>query len=73
MIAISIDWKDAASSGGWRYPEDTGLMKVKTIGWLLAQDKDTVTISTCASDGGKFLDALTIPRKSISKMKRIRV
>ena len=69
MKLIYIEWKDAATSAGWTYKEDTGLMDVRSVGWLVKQDKTTLTIATSQSKYGKFLDPLAIPKHSISKMK----
>ena len=69
MNLIYVEWKDAATSSGWNYKEDTGLMNVRSVGWLVKQDKTTLTITTSQSKYGKFLDPLSIPKHSISQMK----
>ena len=72
MNLVYIEWADAATTNGWTYKEDTGLMQVRSVGWLVAQDKKTLTIATSQSKGGKFLDPLTIPRHSISHIGTVR-
>ena len=71
-VAI-IEWADAASARGWATEkaateEDSGLSLVISIGILVAQDKQSVSISTSLDQGGKFVDILSIPRAGISRI-----
>ena len=72
MKLIYVEWKDACTSHGWNYNEGMELMDVRTVGWVVQQDKTTVTIATSQSKGGKFLDPITIPKHSITKMKTLK-
>lgn len=71
---VEIEWVDAASARGWcrakeATDEDGGLSRVFSVGFLVAQDKQSVSISTSRDCGGKFVDILSIPRAAITKMK----
>lgn len=71
---VEVEWLDAASGRGWctaaqAVGEDSGLSHVTSIGFLVAQDKLSVSISTSWDDGGKFMDVLSIPRAAITEMK----
>jgi hypothetical protein len=76
LKAISIDWIDSQTSYGWRQfdaREDGPPCKIKSIGWLVGETKDTVSISHACSQNGNFADFMTIPRVAIKKIKKVKL
>ena len=67
-----VEWVDSNSSYGWRYPEDDDLpAKIKSVGILISEEKSCLTMSTSSSEGGRFLDKITIPKVAISKRRKL--
>lgn len=59
---------------GWTHPEnEKGVnMKCHSVGFLVADDDASVTITTSYSEaGGDVLDALTIPKVAILEQREI--
>ena len=71
MKIVYIEWEDANSTLGWHLPEIDETCPIRSCGFLVNQTKKAVTISTCQSRTGKFLDQLSIPASQIRKMKTI--
>jgi len=71
---ISIEWDDSQSTYGWRVPEsDDSSCKIKSVGILVSDTKNCITISTSISEGMRFVDKLTIPKKCVRKTRRFRI
>lgn len=62
---VRLRWMDAASSRGWRDKQDAGMTTVESIGFLVAESTQDVSISTSLDSGGKYVDILSIPRAAI--------
>lgn len=66
---VQIDWIDSTRRPGWR---DSGLsppcMKCTSVGYLVSDDPESVTVSACHSvSEDTFLDAITIPKVAITR------
>ena len=42
---VKIEWQDITSHSGWHDAEDNALLLITSVGFLLAQNKETVLIS----------------------------
>ena len=72
--AYIIVWNDSTALRGW-HPINSPEHKtssITSIGWIIKQEPKTVTITTSISQFGNVMDALSIPRNSIKRMKRLR-
>ena len=71
---VVVYWKDAASTDNWdsleNYLEHTPIDAI-TAGFLLASNKDYVTIATTQSSHGQLNQAMSIPRTWIHKVVEI--
>lgn len=68
--AVSVEWNDACSYGGWTKDISADPMPVKTVGFLIRRDKKTLTIAQ--SIGNAYAEQLVIPSAWISKVRRLK-
>jgi len=68
---IYIEWKDATTKSGWHQNGDCGLIEVVTLGWLMWEDEEQITVccsrETTNDDG--MISSNTIPKAWIQKRK----
>ena len=43
---VIITWKDILSCSGWEKQEDVDCPELKTVGWLVSEDTDTIKIAS---------------------------
>ena len=68
---VVVDWLDANSYGaGWKHKEelDGQLLKCSTVGWLMRDDKKTISMAATASEDEFVTDACVIPKSFITKV-----
>ena len=54
--------------------EIDGLMELQTVGWLIQQNDEFVTVAQeRCEDEDRYRDVMSIPRANIVKMKLVRV
>lgn len=75
MDLVLIDWVDAHGFNGWNkieeVRENNKLFPCKSVGWLIAKSKDSVTVASHI--GGHNVDGdMSIPRRAITKMTVLR-
>lgn len=71
---IEIDWIDSSASLGWAEPLPSApeTMTVKSIGFLICEDKDTLTMSAHMVQSKRYCHSpMTIPKCAIRKRKVI--
>lgn len=66
---VFVEWVDSARTSGWCSPEKDEPLMIHSIGLLVRQTKDLITISTSRCAGGNFVDQLTIPMCSVKRIK----
>lgn len=74
---VLIEWVDSSSIRGWRHESEmtdslAEPCKIKSIGYLIKDHKDFVTIATSLSENGSMIDPLSIPKCAIIKKRFIR-
>lgn len=74
---VLIEWVDSSSIRGWRHDSEmtdsfAEPAKIQSIGYLLKDTKDFVTITTSVSENGGIMDPLSIPKVAITKRKTFR-
>jgi len=76
---ILVEWVDSAAEVGWnpiknpRTRQDKNDLKITSCGFLLFEDKKTITISAHFSGANHAHSALTIPKVAIVRRKEIKV
>lgn len=72
MKIVYLEWEDACSRHDWVSEDhDYKTMSVKSIGWVVKEDKDKIVISTSFTTDKDFADPIIIPKKWISSRKNL--
>ena len=68
---VRVSWLDTESHAGWRKVDGLpSLDPVHSIGFVLRETAELLTITHSISDNGQFLDAVTIPKAAITNLER---
>jgi len=63
---VYVEWKDHCSATGWTdINYDYSTVKVASIGWIVKESKEELTITTCQSQLKHYRDAITILKSDI--------
>ena len=62
-----VQWDDHAFS-----PEDEGTIKQRSVGYLIRKNKKIVVIAQSRDANGKYMDKLTVDKRMVRKVKRLR-
>ena len=67
----AVTWYDHAEYSGWQDPAgpEFKALLISSIGHIVAEDSDYLTISASRSEDGKFISPLVIIKKAIVKRK----
>ena len=75
MKALYLEWEDSSSLAGriWHDQDsDVGVSKCMTAGFVIREDKNSVTIASHVTPHGDMAGDITIPKKSVTKRRVIR-
>lgn len=72
--AYRVHWDDSCKWNGWRPAQSVehSVSNIESVGWLIRQDEKSVTLTTSVSSCDSVMDGLTIPRKAITKISKIK-
>jgi hypothetical protein len=73
LKAYSFTWVDASSDAGWKNAGEVGVHDCFALGYLVKETKDTISICGSVSDDGEYLGVISVPRKWVTKKKRVRL
>lgn len=73
---VYVEWIDSYAQHGWRHEDDLGNSqtfdsRIVSIGFLIKDTAEFITISNSVGTGGSINDPLTIPKVAIKKLKKI--
>jgi len=73
--AIYLEWDDARGRNGWFSNDEilNGPFTIKTIGYLVKEDRTHITVTTSISKSDYKVDPLTIPKSTILKRRNIKI
>ena len=76
MKALYVEWMDSNSLGGptvW-HPKDSkpGDLMCQTVGFVMHEDKKTITLAAHLSDTDSMSGDITIPQRAITKRRIVR-
>ena len=62
-----IDWKDACSNTSWRALDECrlNLLVVHSVGWLVGENKEVISLAQQLSANGTAADTINIPKSCI--------
>ena len=64
---VEVFWTDHAFAA-----EESGLVKQRSVGYLIEDTKKHVVIAQSRDEHGKYTDRLTVGKTMLKKVKRIR-
>ena len=76
MRLISVKWLDHSGFGRWVEKEQLMSAKpvvIQSVGWLVQETEDYVTIAASEDTEGKFNDCNIIIRSCIQEMRNVRL
>jgi len=76
MKLVLVEWVDSAFAQGWMDKSVAKTHKASnctSIGILVHQDNDKITIVQSISDKDSVGDGITIPRVSIKRIRKLRI
>jgi hypothetical protein len=73
LTVVHIEWIDSCSNSGWRNPEEDGISHIHSVGLLVREQPEYVTLSSSKGEYGKYSDMMSIPRSCITRMKKLKV
>lgn len=60
-----VVWRDARGLGGWRsikqYQRESELLYTRTMGYVLSEDEECLTLVQSQNEDGQVSDSMTIP------------
>lgn len=72
--AYVVKWRDSSTLRGWQSIDSNqhGVATITSVGWMARQSHKEITLTTGISEQGSVVDAITIPRESITKMTKLK-
>ncbi len=72
---VLIDWVDTGVVHGWQNQDEivNGIAHCQSLGFLTAENEESITIVFGISDQGLIMERKTIPRGCIKSVKELRV
>lgn len=74
MEKVCVEWVDSSVVQGWELwaCAERDVAHCSSVGWLLEDNKERVTIAQSQSTTGTIMNTLTIPRGAVTSMKILR-
>ena len=72
MKLIEVDWLDSSGMNGWTHDKSEQNLRCKSIGYVLGETKQGITIASHFSFNGSVNSPMTIPKVAITKIRVIR-
>lgn len=78
MKTLYVEWVDSCSNASrvWKDVKHThrALAKCKTIGFVVEENAQFITIASCTDDDGHdYAGEMTIPKSAITKRRRVKL
>ena len=68
---VVVKWTDSTASAQWLDDDECHeLAELTSVGWLVGEKEDSLSISTTSYDEG-WLGAVTIPKVAITSVRRV--
>jgi len=61
MRAVLITWRDSCTEGHWAHDAQPGLAEIRSVGWLLHQTDELITIAQSLDADENTAERLTVP------------
>jgi len=61
MKAIRLTWLDSCTESHWAQDAQPGLAEIRSLGWLIQQTDELITIAQSLDSDGNSAERLTVP------------
>jgi hypothetical protein len=68
-----VEWVDSCTNRGWREKQEALTSTIRSVGLVVGENSDFITLSTSRSDNGDHVDQISIPKKVIKKIRKFTV
>lgn len=68
---IYVEWIDSSTRHGWQEPKTDWDLRCWTLGFLVSESDESVTVSSTVEAGGNVCDQITIPRAAITLLQDV--
>ena len=65
---VFIEWVDSKALSGWIRDGNYDVGYIRTIGWVVKDERDNITVSASRSSDGFCYDPFTVPRGCITEI-----
>ncbi len=69
---VYIEWLDSQSTDGWSNPDRDHDLRCRSLGFLVRESDESVTVATNVSAIEDVCNQMTIPRIAITRLEEIR-
>jgi hypothetical protein len=68
-ILVEVEWVDVLATCGWEKLEEVNIPTLKTYGYLVYKDKDSIKVSSTKDEGGDWFATHAFPRGCVKKIR----
>ena len=68
MRAVLITWRDSCTEGHWAHDAQPGLAEIRSVGWLLHQTDELITIAQSLDGDENTAERLTVASCNITDL-----
>lgn len=72
-VVVYVEWEDSCTTYGWQKPEADETSMIRSVGIQVARTDKAITLSTSQSEGGRFVDQISIPMSCVRKFRRLKL
>ena len=73
LKGVSIIWEDATARAGWHEVDETSLVQILTLGYVVKETEGFITVATSVCSDGGLIASNTIPKGWIIKRKAVKL
>ena len=75
MRMVLVEWVDSSSVTGWHTPSPSYNIQANciSVGVLLYDNEDRISIAQSKSDSGNWAEVISIPKCSIKRVRTLKV
>lgn len=72
VVPVVVEWLDSNSTSGWGHDHKQTDLSCISVGLLVHEFRDRITLAQSKEAGGDYGDFLEIPRVAVRKLRRLK-